>query len=377
MPLYETGPLTQYTAFNAGVIPDDVFGVAINWFINRTPLTSRLAKLPVGSPEFKITNDDYRPRFVATTAAFGDTSGTTLTVADSSIYTAGDMIEIGSEQMLITATPSSTTATVTRGYAGSTAATHSSGDIAYLLTNSRTGAETEQTGVSRIPQTITQYCQTVQHPYQVGGALQADTNYVSGYGMPLQREIMMAMQHTMDDFEEAILYGVGVGLSGATSRPAMKGVRSIAGNITTSPTNASAYKSTDLIRDTTQACLNKGGNPDLLVVSSDFESGLAVWGQALMRLNAGSSVFGVPINLFEVPFLQGLTIIMHPLLRTGTAVCLSTQEARIRMKRAMFNKPRGSRGDADEGDIIMEGAIELDNPGHHAWVSGITGFSAS
>ena len=46
MPLYEGGPLTQFTAFNAGVIPNDVFGVAINWFVNRTPLVSRLPKLP-------------------------------------------------------------------------------------------------------------------------------------------------------------------------------------------------------------------------------------------------------------------------------------------------------------------------------------------
>ncbi len=62
MPLYEGGPLTQFTAFNAGVIPNDVFGVAINWFVNRTPLISRLPKLPTGSPQFLVTNDNYRPR---------------------------------------------------------------------------------------------------------------------------------------------------------------------------------------------------------------------------------------------------------------------------------------------------------------------------
>jgi hypothetical protein len=39
MPLYEGGPLTQFNAFNAGVVPIDVFGVAINWFVNRDPLT--------------------------------------------------------------------------------------------------------------------------------------------------------------------------------------------------------------------------------------------------------------------------------------------------------------------------------------------------
>jgi hypothetical protein len=47
------------------------------------------------------------------------------------------------------------------------------------------------------------------------------------------------------------------------------------------------------------------------------------------------------------------------------------------MKRNLFEKPRGSRGDATEGDFIMEGAIEVDNEAHHAWVEGITAFAAT
>jgi hypothetical protein len=378
MALYENGPLTQWNSVNAGAIPYDAFGVAINWYINRTPLTARLPKLPTGSASFNVMSDDYRPRSTALTAAFSDTTGTVLTVADSSIYDVGDVVEVQSEKMLITAIASSTTATVTRGYAGTTAATHSNSLTAYLLTNSRTGAEVDVASVSRIPATVTQYCQTVQHAYQVGGALQADTNYASGFNSPLDRDRMLAMQHTMDDFEGAIYYGGGVALAAQSTRPAMKGLRTlISTNNTTSPTNASAYKPTDLIRDTIQACTSAGGNPNLLLLSSDFQSGLATWGHPAMRIDAGATAFGVSIDTFEAPFLNGITIVMAPLLRTGTAICLATNEARIRMKRNLFDKPRGSRGDAIEGDFIMEGAIELDNPNHHAYVSGITGFAAS
>ena len=48
----------------------------------------------------------------------------------------------------------------------------------------------------------------------------------------------------------------------------------------------------------------------------------------------------------------------------------------MRMKRNEFWNPRGVRGDAYEGDWIAEGAVEVDNPQHHAWVEGITAFSA-
>jgi len=380
MPLYEGGPLTQFTAFNAGVIPNDVFGVAINWFVNRTPLISRLPKLPTGSPQFLVTNDNYRPRSNPMNNSGTLASATTsVVVNDASIFDVGDVVQIEQEYILVTATNNSTnTLTITRGYAGTTAANHNDLLPVYLVSNSRTGAEVNVTSVSRIPQAVTQYCQTVQHAYQVGGALQADANYVTGFATPLDRDRMLAMQHVMDDFESATYYGKGVPLSATTSRPLMKGISSlIQTNFVSSPTNAAAYKPSDLVRDTLQACFNGGGNPSVLVVSTDFLSGFAVWGHAAMRLNAGSNVFGTPIDLFEAPFLSGISIIPAPLLRPGTAICLSDTEVRIRLKRPMIDKPRGSRGDAFEGDIIMEGAVELDNEAHHAWVTGVTAFAAA
>jgi hypothetical protein len=380
MPLYEGGPLTQFSASNAGVIPSDVFGVAINWFVNRTPLVSRFPKLPVGSPQFLVTNDNYRPRSnPMNNGGALSSSATSVVVNDASIFDVGDVIQIEQEYCLVTATATSNNSlTITRAYAGTTAASHNDLLPVYLVSNSRTGSEVNLTSVSRIPQAVTQYCQTVQHAYQVGGALQSDANYLGGSITPLDRDRMLAIQHVMDDFESACYYGRGVPLSSATSRPLMKGIQTlIQTNSTSNPTNAAAYKPSDLVRDTLQACFNGGGNPTLLVVSTDFLSGFAVWGHAAMRINAGTNVFGTPIDLFEAPFLSGVSIIPAPLLRPGTAICLSDPEVRIRLKRPMIDKPRGSRGDAFEGDIIMEGAIELDNEAHHAFVTGVTAFAAA
>ncbi len=69
----------------------------------------------------------------------------------------------------------------------------------------------------------------------------------------------------------------------------MNGLRAILQtNNTTSPVNGSAYGSSDLIRDTLQAARQNGGEPDLLVVSTNFMSGFATWGQAIQR-SAGRS----------------------------------------------------------------------------------------
>lgn len=374
---YESGPVTQYTAFNANVIPNDVFGVAINWFVNRTPIFTRFPKLSAGAPQFIITNDNYRPS--STTLATLDNSNTTVGVGDGSIFDVGDVIQAENEYMLVTAAnASANTVTVTRAYANSTAAAHANTVTLYLVGNTRTGAEVNVTSVSRVPASTTQYNQTVQHAYQIGGALQADLNWTMGWPTPLDRDRMLAMQHVVDDFERSMYYGKGVPLAASTTRPMMSGFRNLlTTNVTTSPTNSAAYKPSDLIRDTIQKCFDNGGNPSTLVVSTDFLTGFATWGHAALRLDAGANVYGTPIDLFEAPFLSGIDIIPAPLLRAGTALCLSGPEVRIRLKRPMIDKPRGSRGDAFEGDIIMEGALDVSNEAHHAWVSGVTAFAAA
>ena len=106
----------------------------------------------------------------------------------------------------------------------------------------------------------------------------------------------------------------------------MNGLRSIfqTNNISTltgtTPVNAAAYRATDLIRDTLQAARSNGGEPDLLVVSTNFMSGFATWGQAIQRVPAGETVFGTPINVLEAPFLHGVTIVEAPLLQPFTAI---------------------------------------------------------
>jgi hypothetical protein len=378
MSLYATAyPLQPYDAMQAGVIVNDVFGVAINWFVNRTPLISRLPKLPVGSPTFLFTNDNYRPRSQLISANYS-TTGTTLTFVDATEFDVGDVLQVDSELFLVTAAHA-TTPTVTFAYGGTTNANHTSGATAYLITNTRTGAEINIQGLSREPVAITQSCQTVQHAYQVGGSLATTQNYVSGLGTPLDRDRMLCMQHVMDDFESAAYYGTRITYGSAPGARAMQtGVSNlIVTNRTTSPTNSAAYKPSDLVRDTTQASFANGGNPSLLLVSTDFMAGLSTWGLAVQRMSPGDNVFGEPINVLRCPFLGDIDIVPAPLLRPGTMMCFTTPELKIRMKRPLFEKPRGSRGDATEGDMIMEGAVELDNEAHHAYVTGITGYSAS
>ncbi|MDB5350777.1 MAG: hypothetical protein JWN86_2024 [Planctomycetota bacterium] len=365
---------------NQAQIRNDVHVVAINWFVNRCPLVTRVPRLPCASTAFTMVNRSFRNR-MATVAAAALATDTQISLVDASAFMNGDVIELASgERVELTADPNlvANTITVRRGAEGTTPAAASSSDVVRLIGNSRTGAEINQNGVAFKPVGVAQFCQTWQHPVQVGGSLQASLGYQAqpGLNTPFEQNKMDALQNLMDDMEYSSYYGRGEDPS-VSGRPKQKGLRALlTTNTVTAPTSAAAYKPTDLIRDTLEKCRIGGGDPDVLIVSTNFMTGLATWGHAAQRISAGTTVFGTPIDVFEAPFLGGVSLIEAPLLKPYTAICLTSSEVRMRMKRNEFWSPRGSRGDAFEGDWIAEGAIEIENQAHHAWVEGITAFSA-
>ncbi len=366
---------------NQATVRNDISVVSTNWFVNRCPLVTRSPRVPVGSTTFTILNRAFRAR-VATVAAAVASGDAQITLVDASPFMVGDVLELVSgERVEITADPDTTNnrINVRRGVEGTTAGSAAANDVIRLISNSRTGGEVNQSAVAFKPTGVNQFCQTWQHPVQVSGSLEASHGYLgsAGYRTPFEQARMDALQNLMDDMEYSSYYGRGEDPAVA-NRPKQKGLKAlIKSNTTSSPVNAGAYKPTDLIRDTLEKCRIGGGNPDVLLVSTNFMTGLATWGQAVQRLDAGSNVFGTPIDVFEAPFLGGLAIIEAPLLKPSTAICLTSSEVRLRMKRNEFWNPRGSRGDAFEGDWVAEGAIEVESEAHHAWVDGITAFSAS
>src|SRR5947209_545770 len=105
------------------VTPNNIFGIATNWFPNRTPLFSRLAKVPDGNPVFQMVGHSYRPRTTTLGGAVADGVATTITLADASSFMKGDVLKLASgEYVEITADPNlgANTITVRRGIGSTT-----------------------------------------------------------------------------------------------------------------------------------------------------------------------------------------------------------------------------------------------------------------
>lgn len=364
-----------YAATNANGIPFDVMWMAINYYPVRCPLMYRLMKKPLGAMSFYMNSDTYRPRTQATNAAY-TSAGTTLTVLDTTGIDVGDVLNVDSERFVVSAIASATTLTVAGAQEGTTQANHANNSVVTIITNARTGGEVDQNALSRLLAGTVQYSQTSQKAYQVSGSLQSATNFLGGRTTPLDRDRQMAVQHCMDDFERGMYYGKGQALSSTVTRQTMKGLATLcATNNVTSPTAASAYKPSDFTRDVLQSCFSAGGKPDIILVSPKFLSGLATWGFPLQLLPAGATELGVKIEEYTVPFIGGVTIVPAPLLDGYDTIALNTEEVSIALKRRLDVYPRGRRGDAEEGDVIMEGAIDVENESHQSYTTGITGFA--
>src|SRR4051794_37226478 len=160
---------------NQAEVVNDIYVVTSNWFVNRCPIVTRTPRVPVGSTTFSILSRGFRPRVAALGAAVAP-ADSQITLVDASPFMTGDVLELASgERVEILADPNlaNNTVQVRRAAEATVAGTGLINDTIRLISNSRTGAEINQNGISMRPVGTTQFCQTWQHPVQVGGSLQA------------------------------------------------------------------------------------------------------------------------------------------------------------------------------------------------------------
>lgn len=362
-----------------GVIQNDFFAAAALFLNERCPLVARLPNRATRATTVKQVDDAYRANSVLLIAA-ANNAQTTVTLAESSPFQPGDVIQIDEELLLITAiNAAACTATVTRGHAGTTAAAHNNASTVYLIGNTRTGAEVDQEAPVRVFDSSLTYPQTVQQPYQIGGSLEAKSPNMSiplGFASMVGYQRAKATQHVFDDLERSAYYGKAVALAADTTRPMMNGLRyRISTNLVTSPTNGSAYKPSDFARDFLTAPAEDGGRPDVCILSDVYRNAFQVWGINLVHMGVGDQVLGVDITAFAAPSMGLAAILFSPLLRPYDGFSLTSDEVSFAWVREPFDKPRGSRGDAMEGDVIGEGCLVVNNEAHHAFVTGVTAFA--
>jgi hypothetical protein len=92
------------------------------------------------------------------------------------------------------------------------------------------------------------------------------------------------------------------------------------------------------------------------LASTSFLSALKDWGIPISKIAAGGTVFGTPINLFEIRAFQG-TLIEAPLLWAGTAMELKADGLKIVARENPRWDQKRLEWSADIGIEIGEGSV--------------------
>jgi hypothetical protein len=359
-------------------------------FVNETPLVSRLARLPATSKVYSFTN--YNPRVRAATLGTGGVTTnvqTSIPFADASQYQVGDVLELNDgtnmERVEVVSAPVLTTTpntvTVRRGREGTTAvATFAAGINVYLIGNSRVGTEGDQVAIRSVRTATQQIVQTFQFPVQVGGEAQAISNVPMppGYASVFDLEKATKLIELMRDQEYTSYYGLGELPAAEGDRGKQKGLRTLIGTYngganvdTTTKTN---YTKAQFLAGTIQKIYDAGGDPDLILCSTDFMGFLMTWAPTQTAVLGGNytKALNQPIDEFILP-LTGKPMMFVPSLqlRKGTAAVLSSKDLNLRVLRDEYYQPRGYRGDATEGDWLSSMCIDMGHPAWHAWSENI------
>jgi hypothetical protein len=357
-------------------------------FVNEAPLVARLRRRPAEGETFNIISYDVRGRDYTLTAAFADTTGTTLTISDVSPLLVGDVLEVDTERLEITGgititntTTGAGTATVRRGASGTTAATHTNGAAVKLIGNSRTGGEIDQEASRNPRSVVAQYVQEFQFPVQVGGKAELISNVALPAGVPSLYGAgkQVKLVEMIRDMDYNMVYSMGEAPS-TGGRVKMKGLKQLIDPANIISTTATGFTPLQFVTDLVQKCMSGGGAPDVALVSNDFAiTGLTTWALPIQKGIATTTQLNLPIEEFTVPFLGGVPIrfIRSPQLKAGTAIVLTSSEVGMPELGPERYNERGNRGHALEGEWLADVSIELINPKHHAMREGISTYAAA
>lgn len=293
---------------------------------------------------------------------------TTVTVTDGSIFRSGDVVKIGEELLKVNAV-SGNNLTVTRGYAGTTAATIADGakvEFQFVegvegadARNARFKARTRHSNLTQIFDDTIEISGTAQVVQQYG------ISDIYEYEKQ-KKQLELALQ-----LEKALINGVRYE-NGQVRQ--MAGIRSL---IQTNVTDASGATLTDvMINDAAQKIYEKGGFASggnyVIIVPAKQKRAISAFKQDSLRLTQAENSRGQVVDQFVTDFGQ-FEIALNNNLAADELMIIDTNRVAIRplVDREFFHKYMGDKGDYVTGTVVGEYTLEFQQEKAHARIKNL------
>jgi hypothetical protein len=322
---------------------------------HQTPLISMLG---FGEAVTQTTHQWYEDEMYATetlTTATALIGGVTVSVADGSIFRAGDVVKIGSELLKVTAIATNDL-TVTRGYAGTTAAAvNNAAPVQFMFVEGTEGAAARAARYkSRTAKS--NYTQIFDDTVSVSGSAQAVTQY--GVSNLYEYEKQKKQLELVLQLEKALINGISYE-SGQVRQ--MKGIRSfINTNVTPVGGPLTEVKINDLAQDIYEAGGFKTGGNYKIIVPATQKRVVSGFGATALQLERTDLGRGSVADYFVSDFGQ-FEIVLNNNLAASELLLVDTNRMAIRplVGRDFFHKYMGEVGDSTTGTLVGEYTLEL------------------
>jgi hypothetical protein len=298
-----------------------------------------------------------------------DSTATTITVADGSLFQPGDVIQADSEFMWVSAV-STNDLTVTRDYGGalSTQATHASDVTMYLRSRARLEGASANDSHFTEPTSGTNYSFILQKTIKIS---RTDAK-IQRYGISdlLEYEKDKKTKELMRDLARKPYYGVRGAGSATTPRDAGGFDTFITTNATAA---ASAALTQKMIEDAVESCWNNGGNPTLLVCGAWAKRKIVSFYEESVRTERSETMGGVTINKVLTALGLELNILVDRYCPTNKLWILDPEYLGYITIDDLFYEDLAKTGDwAGYGQIVGEYGFVVAHEKAHAIISGFS-----
>jgi len=323
-------------------------------------------------------NDTYTDRTDTITDAFTDTLSTTTAVATAANWQPGDIFLIESEQVWISAI-SGTTITVTRGFNGTTAASHVDNTAITRISRARIDGDDADDSPGTEVTSTTNDTQIFQRTVN----LTRSAMKINKYGIANLEDyyIDKFMQELMMDLARLPYYG---GVSAGTENSVARTAGGLKAFITTNITYATSTDATggtasalvrDDIDDTLQNIHAQGGDPKLMLTVAHAQRKLNDFYEGFVTTERSEQLGGILIKKLMNPITGSIIdVVVDRNCPAGQLWLLDTSKISYYPFDPFFYERLAKTGDAVKGEIVGEYGFVVAN---EKWHGAVKEFSSS
>jgi len=305
-------------------------------------------------------------------AAISDTTTTTCSITTQNLAQPGDVWLVDSEYLWVSAV-STTTLTITRGFFGSTAATHSSAAVLTRVSRARVDGDDADDSPSTEVTSSYNYTQIFQRTVNLSRSKMKVNQY--GISNLEDYEIDKYMKELMIDLSRLPYHGGrSQGTENTVARSAGGLGQYITGNVTyatnTSATGGTASALTrDNIDDTLALVFADGGSPKLILTTSWAQRKINSFYEDFIMTERSEKLGGNLIKKLQNPIDGALIdVVVDRRCPSGQLWILDTSKIAYYPFDPFFYERLAKTGDAVKGEVVGEYGFVVANADWHGCV---------